>query len=128
MVGQDCVELNTQVTARYGNRYRNIDGPRARVERFGFVEWGYPSADMETEMSFVHASRALTEEQANAIADSLRGDPDFADVSVVARPFSKFAAGEGMRSGGSVVFAQATDERQQLLGFPHFLSVWPDES
>ena len=115
------------IIVRYGTWHRNTEGPPARLERFGFVEWEYPFYDWESERVLVEVSRALTEGQASAIAEWLRGSPDFCEVSVSANPLCAFAADEGMMPMGNVVFAQASCEQEQRLGFPHFLSVWPDE-
>jgi hypothetical protein len=120
-VGQEA-----NIVARYGTWHRNIEGPSTRLERFGFIEWGYPSFDKETEMVLVDASRALTADQASAIANVLRGDADFCDVCISSKPFFAFAADEGLLPTGDVVFAQASTEQEAQLGFPHFLSVWLD--
>ena len=125
VTGRRAGPVPAVVVARYGNWMENEPGPRSRAERFKFVEWSYRPTDLETE-NVVSACRLLSREEAELIA--VRMSHFFSDVRIVSGPFRKMDASEGMPVTGNQAFSQVTTKTERDVGFPHFLSVFPEQN
>lgn len=112
------------VIARYGHWLEAASGPRARAERFGFVEWG-TYWDREIENLMTSACRVLREDEAQAIATSLTKNANFREVRITSGTLNELDATEGLGVSSQQLFSQADAAQEEEVGFPHFLSVFP---
>jgi hypothetical protein len=116
------------VKARYGHPFATESGPRARAERFRFVDWGSISYSTSNQDGVTGACRLLQKDEA-IIALSLSQElKNFRDVRIVSGSFRELdGADEGLFvTQGDQPYSKASPEGEAKAGFPHFLSVFEE--